>query len=72
MKKKELNRKPIRIVIYVSGGIVQDVLAEAEGVEAMIVDCDNESAGEPKSSRSFEPIPVNRAYIEKTIQGIED
>ena len=72
MKKKELNRKPIRIVIYVSGGIVQDVLAEAEGVEAMIVDYDNESAGDPKSSRSFEPIPVNRAYIEKTIQGIED
>ena len=72
MKKKESNRKPIRIVIYVSGGIVQDVLAEAEGVEAMIVDYDNEGAGEPKSSRSFEEVPVNRAYIENTIQGVED
>ncbi|MFH1108391.1 MAG: hypothetical protein V1790_04220 [Planctomycetota bacterium] len=69
MKKRH---KPIRIVIYVSGGIVQDVLAEDEGVEAMIVDYDNEGAGEPKSSRSFEEVPVNRAYIEKTIQGIED
>jgi len=72
MKKEELNRKPIRIVIYVSGGIVQDVLGEAEGVEAMIVDHDNESAGEPKSSRSFEEVPVNREYVDKTIQGVED
>lgn len=64
--------KPIRIVIYVHGGIVQDVLADAPGVEAMIVDYDNESAGEPKSSRSFEPVNVNREYIEKTTQGIED
>jgi len=63
--------KPIRVVIYVSGGIVQDVLAEDEGVEAMVVDYDNEEAGEPKSSRSFEGVPVNRAYIDKTIQGVE-
>ena len=64
--------KPTRIVIYVSGGIVQDVLAEDERVEAMVVDYDNEEAGEPKSSRSFEEVPVNRAYIEKTIRGTED
>jgi len=64
--------KPIRVVIYVSGGVVQDVLAEDEGAEAMVVDYDNEQAGEPKSSRSFEVVPVNRAYIEKTIRGVED
>jgi hypothetical protein len=69
MKKRH---KPIRIVIYVSGGVVQDVLAEDEGVEAMIVDYDNEEGGEPKSSRSFEEVQVNRAYIEKTVQGTED
>ena len=69
MKKRH---KPIRVVIYVSGGVVQDVLAEDEGAEAMIVDYDNEESGEPKSSRSFEEVQVNRAYIEKTIQGIED
>lgn len=62
----------IRIVIYVDGGIVQDVLADAPCVEAMIVDHDNERAGEPKSSRTFEPVDVNVGYIEKTIQGIED
>ena len=64
--------KTIRIVIYVDGGIVQTVLADGSGVEAMIVDYDNESAGEPKSSRSFEPAPVNREYVEKTIPGNED
>ena len=72
METEESKRTPLRIVIYVSGGIVQDVLAEAEGVEAMIVDYDNEAAGEPKSSRSFESVPVNHAYIERTIHGIED
>ena len=64
--------KTVRIVIYVDGGIVQDVLADGPGIEAMIVDYDNEAAGEPKNSRSFESLPVNRAYIERTIQGIED
>ena len=69
MKKEQ---KPIRVVIYVSGGIVQDVLAEEEGVGAMIVDYDDEGGGEPKSSSSFEEAPVNREYIDKTIQGVED
>ena len=64
--------KPIRIVIYVDGGIVQDVLADGPGVEAMIVDCDNENVGEPKSSGAFEPVTVDPGYIEKTIEGIED
>ncbi|MFH0900502.1 MAG: hypothetical protein V2A73_07725 [Pseudomonadota bacterium] len=72
METKVSKRTPIRIVIYVSGGIVQDVIAEDEGIEAMIVDYDNEDDGEPKSSRSFEEVPVNREYIEKTVQGIED
>jgi hypothetical protein len=38
----------------------------------MIVDYDNEEVGEPRSSRSFEEVPVDRAYIDLTIQGIED
>ena len=72
MKTTGSKQKPIRVVIYVSGGIVQDVFAETEGVEAMIVDYDNEEAGKPKSSRFFEEVPVNREYIERTVQGIED
>ena len=64
--------KTVRIVIYVHGGVVQDVLAETEGVEAMVVDYDNESAGDDPADRSFDPVPVNREYIERTVQGIED
>ena len=72
MKENESNREPVRIVIYVHGGIVQDVLAEAEGVEAMIVDYDNERAGDSPSERSFEPVEVNAEYIGKTTRRIED
>lgn len=72
MKDNNRQGKPIHIVIYVDGGVVQDVLADSEGVEAMIVDYDNEGGGEPKSSRSYEPVPVNHEYIKKTVQGIED
>ncbi len=64
--------RKVRIVIYVDGGIVQDVLSDTPDVEAMIVDYNNEKAGEPKSSRSFESVGVNAEYIERTIQGIED
>ena len=64
--------KAVRIVIYVHGGVVQDVLADTVDVEAMVVDYDNEEEGEPKSSRLFQEVPVNVAYIEKTVQGIED
>jgi hypothetical protein len=65
-------KTPIRVVIYVSGGLVQDVLADGPGLEAMIVDYDNEEAGEPKSSRCFEGVSLNVPYIEKTVQGTED
>ena len=72
MSGEQTATKTVRIVIYVDGGIVQDVLADGPGVKAMIVDYDNERTGAPKSSRSFEPIAVNSKYIEKTIQGVED
>lgn len=61
-----------RIVIYVEGGIVQSVLSDSPGVEAMIVDYDNEKAGEDPANRSFESVDVNKPYIETTIQGIEE
>lgn len=48
MKKSKASKKPVRIVIYVSGGLVQDVLAEDKGVEAMIVDYDNEECARPE------------------------
>jgi len=62
----------VRIVIYVQGGVVQEVLADAEGVEAMIVDYDNEEAGDPKEDRTFFDVDVNAEAIDKTVKGIED
>jgi len=64
--------KPIRITIYVSGGVVQDVLADRAGVEAMIVDYDNEQAGDSRDDRSFAPVTVDVEFINKTEKGIED
>ncbi len=62
----------IRIVVYVDGGIVQDVLSDTAGVEVMIVDYDDERAGDPKSSRSFEPVTVDASMIKRTAKGMED
>ena len=70
--EKEKPKRNVRVVVYVDGGIVQDVLTDTARVEAMIVDYDNERAGEDKANRSFEPVNVNVEYIEKTIQGTED
>ena len=50
MRTTESKQGPIRIVIYVSGGIVQDVLAGSKGAEAMIVDLLNPLAY-PRSQR---------------------
>lgn len=76
-KKKSPRREtpkttPIRIAVYIRGGAVQDILAERAGVTCMLVDYDNEDAGEPKESREFLPVDVNKAYIKATIAGIED
>jgi hypothetical protein len=77
MSKKESARHvrrtaTVRIVIYVEGGIVQSVLSDTADVEAMIVDYDNENAGDDRASRAFELIEVNKPYIETTIQGMEE
>ena len=68
---KSLKENNVRIVIYVDGGVVQGVLADTTGIEAMIVDYDNERAGQGKAERSFEPVDVDLECIEKTSQGIE-
>jgi hypothetical protein len=64
--------KTVRIVIYVEGGIVQSVLADQQGVSVMIVDYDNEKAGDRKEDRAFEAVAVDRKYVEATVQGKED
>jgi len=66
------NETPIRIVVYVAGGLVNAVFSDTPGVEVMIVDYDNEKAGDPRSDRRFEPIKVNVDHIQRTIEGTED
>ena len=65
-------KTPTRVVIYVRGGLVQDILTDASDVQAMVVDYDNERAGDDPANRVFEPVRVDPEYIEKTIKGIED
>ena len=44
----------------------------ATGVEVMVIDYDNEGAGEPRSSRAFAPIDIDPDYIDATVSGVED
>ena len=69
---RSISNGKVRIVIYVDGGVVQSVLSDTAGVEAMIVDYDNEKSGDDPACRSFEPVDVNPEYIRKTIKGIEE
>ena len=62
----------MKVVIYVDGGNVQNVVADAPGLEVMLVDYDNERAEAGPPNRSFEPVPVNLELIEKTIRCEED
>ena len=72
MTRQRKAHKRIRVVIYVSGGTVQGVLSDTPAVERMIVDYDNERAGERTTSLAFKPVQVDRDCIEKTSRGIED
>jgi len=62
--------KPIRIIVYVSGGVVQNVLSDRSGIAVMIVDYDNEKV--ENKERKFENIVVDCEYINKTIQRVEE
>ncbi|MCO6436561.1 MAG: hypothetical protein J5J06_05690 [Phycisphaerae bacterium] len=46
-------------------------MSDTAGVQVMIVDYDNERAGDPKSSRSFEPVAVDVSMIERTVNRTE-
>jgi hypothetical protein len=47
-----------KVVIYVEGGNVQGAITDSPGVELLIVDYDNEDAGQVRDPR-FEPVEVN-------------
>ena len=62
--------KMSRIIIYVKGGVVQDVLADSRGIEVMIVNYDDEECL-GKTDRSFQPVRCDKPYFEQTLAGIE-
>ena len=51
---------------------MQSVLSDTPGINAMIIDHDNEKAGDDRAGRSFELVEVNDPHIKKTIQGTEE
>jgi hypothetical protein len=59
-----------RVIVYVSGGNIQDVISDSPEVQVMVVDYDNER--EPGSKdRSFLPATYDPDYFERTIAGVE-
>lgn len=61
----------IKLVVYVRGGVVQNIVADIEGVEVMIVDYDDEKCSQTPD-RSFHRAYANSQLIAQTVSGIED
>ncbi|HZS44477.1 MAG TPA: hypothetical protein VFC63_05200 [Blastocatellia bacterium] len=60
-----------RIIVYVSGGMVQDVVSDSEGIEVMVVDYDVEKdCGVVE--REFETVRKDRQQFGRTLDMIEE
>jgi len=59
-----------RIIVFVSGGNVQSVIADEPGHELMLIDYDNEQES-GKDLRRFEPIDCNTRVFHSIVHGIE-
>ena len=60
----------VSIIIYVSGGNVQDVITDREDVQVMIVDYDNEQESGQRD-RSFQAVKCSQAYFDRTVAALE-
>ena len=60
-----------RLIVYVSGGVVQGVIADGPGAEVMIVDYDNEESTGPVG-RAFEKVEIRPGLFAATIAGKEE
>jgi len=60
-----------KIIVYVSGGVVQDIISDTEGVEVMIVNYDDEECDKHKT-REFHRAEHNLDYFNRTVEGLED
>jgi len=52
-----------KVVIYVKGGMVQDVFASSEDTDVTVVDLDTEEGEELDAElRQYDEVPDNRVY----------
>lgn len=59
-----------KVVVFVRGGVVQEVVADCEKVEVMIVDYDDEKC-EGRPDRVFHRAYVDRELVERAATGLE-
>jgi hypothetical protein len=57
-----------RIIVYVRGGNVQDIIADTPGLRVMLVDYDNEES-QPMPHRTFEEIRCDSSLLARTVAG---
>ena len=59
-----------RVVIFVEGGVVQQVIRDAAELEVMIINYDDEES-DPKPRRSFEPVVYEPDLVDSVLAGAE-
>jgi hypothetical protein len=60
-----------KVIIYVSGGVIQDIISDCENIEVMIVDYDNEEYLHSRD-RVFNTCRIDPDYFEHTLKSTED
>lgn len=58
------------VIVYVLGGVVQDIDVDTDEVRVMVVDYDNES-GQERPQRDFFPLEINPQRVAKALAGVE-
>jgi hypothetical protein len=59
-----------KIIVYVRGGVVQDVISDRGGVRVMIVDYDDEECV-ARPDRSFQPVRRDKRFFDLTVAAQE-
>jgi len=59
-----------KVIVYVKGGIVQDVISDVNGIDVMVVDYDIEQ-DRGISEREFESVRTDPSRFGQTINSVE-
>jgi hypothetical protein len=59
-----------KVIVYVNGGNVQDIIADSPGIEVMLVDYDNEAV-QPAPDRAFRDVRCDPVLFSQTVAGTE-